>query len=77
MCSYHGWQFAADGSCKDIPQSESPGRYCSMKAAQAGAHPVRAAQGLLWVWGETGPAAAAEAAAAPLKADPDVEDPEK
>jgi phenylpropionate dioxygenase-like ring-hydroxylating dioxygenase large terminal subunit len=45
-----------------------------MKAAQASAHPLKAAQGLLWVWGESGPTAAAEAAAEPLKADPDVED---
>lgn len=48
-----------------------------MKAAQAGSYPVRAAQGLLWVWGESGAAAAEEAAATPLKSCPDVEDSER
>lgn len=37
-------------------------------------HPVRSAQGLLWVWGESGTAAAEEAAATAMKADPGVED---
>lgn len=47
-----------------------------MRAATVAAYPVRAAQGLLWVWGEPGQAAAQEAAATPLKADPDVDDPD-
>ena len=57
-----------------MPQSNTPERYCSMKGAQAEAYPVRVAQGLLWVWGEGGTAAAAEAAAEPLKAEPGVDD---
>ncbi|MER3436102.1 MAG: pheophorbide a oxygenase [Leptolyngbya sp. ERB_1_1] len=51
MCSYHGWQFDAQGVCTRIPQAEDPNliaknrhHYC------ATALPSQEANGLLWVW---------------------------
>jgi phenylpropionate dioxygenase-like ring-hydroxylating dioxygenase large terminal subunit len=47
-CSYHGWQFAADGQCQVVPGlcSEDRGR------AQRATHfAVREQQGLVWVYG--------------------------
>lgn len=75
QCSYHGWEFNAEGKCTDIPQSSSPGSMCSLKATRARGHPVQLRQGLLWVWPEAGPDAATEAAATPAVVAPQLDDP--
>ncbi|KAF6258852.1 hypothetical protein COO60DRAFT_1074951 [Scenedesmus sp. NREL 46B-D3] len=64
MCSYHGWQFDAQGTCTSIPQIGEPAAHaaaCSSKRTCAIAYPSQVAQGLLWVWPD---AASAELAAA-------------
>ena len=69
-CSYHGWVFGGvQGKCSKIPQLSGCSTLVSPGAAAAAAaspracatpRPCRAAQGMLWVWGE-GPRAAAAA----------------
>lgn len=51
MCSYHGWQFDAQGICKHIPQAEDPDLIAKNQEYYcATALPVQEANGLLWVW---------------------------
>jgi phenylpropionate dioxygenase-like ring-hydroxylating dioxygenase large terminal subunit len=57
LCAYHGWRFNGQGACTKIPQSQTPeleAQHCSNSKAGAIAYPTQAAQGLLWVWGESG-----------------------
>jgi phenylpropionate dioxygenase-like ring-hydroxylating dioxygenase large terminal subunit len=72
MCSYHGWQFDAQGSCTHIPQADDPdliaknrGHYC------ATALPAKEANGLLWVWPDADSAAIAPAHSLPLSSQVD------
>ncbi len=67
MCSYHGWQFDAEGVCTRIPQAENPNiltekrdRYC------VEALPTQVAHGLLWVWPDVESAAQAHDRPLPL-----------
>lgn len=67
MCSYHGWQFDAQGVCTHIPQAEDPDlvaknreNYCVT------ALPTQEANGLLWVWPDAGSAAIAFSHSLPL-----------
>jgi phenylpropionate dioxygenase-like ring-hydroxylating dioxygenase large terminal subunit len=67
MCSYHGWQFDAQGICTHIPQAENPqlvtqnqANFCVVSL------PVRQANDLLWVWLDAKTAAQAETTALPL-----------
>ncbi len=47
VCPYHGWKFAADGSCVDIPASRS----CSIpKRARVDTYPVTEKYGWIWVF---------------------------
>ncbi|NES24081.1 MAG: Rieske 2Fe-2S domain-containing protein [Symploca sp. SIO3E6] len=53
MCSYHGWQFDAKGTCTRIPQAEKPelitqnqDNFCAV------VFPSRHANDLLWVWAD-------------------------
>lgn len=64
MCSYHGWQFAEDGTCVAIPQTENPDLLSSPQPQFcATALPSQSANGLLWVWMEaTSPELAANTA---------------
>jgi len=69
QCSYHGWQFGTQGDCVRVPQaaSEDAERVaCSSPKACARVYPVAEAQGMLFIWGESGPEAEAESAAKPL-----------
>lgn len=45
-CAYHGWTWAADGTCSEIPSSCSGG--CS--GIRVKAYEVREKQGFVWVW---------------------------
>lgn len=67
MCSYHGWQFDAEGWCTQIPQAEDP-ELVSKNRAQycATALPTQTANGLLWVWPEAESAAIAPSHPLPL-----------
>ena len=53
-CAYHGWQFAGDGTCVDIPQAIGPDAVTAAAASPKAcgvAYPVAARpDGLLWVW---------------------------
>jgi phenylpropionate dioxygenase-like ring-hydroxylating dioxygenase large terminal subunit len=50
QCAYHGWEFAADGTCSSIPQLGSAFRPASWPAACATAFPACVAQDLLWIF---------------------------
>ena len=68
-CSYHGWQFNADGLCRRIPQADPPEP--SPEQARhlcATAVPCRQEQGLIWLWPD--PASAEQAASTPLPLSP-------
>lgn len=67
MCSYHGWQFDAEGVCTSVPQAEDPDliaknrhHYCATVL------PTQAANGLLWVWMDAKSAEIATAHPLPL-----------
>ncbi|AFY49176.1 Rieske (2Fe-2S) domain-containing protein [Nostoc sp. PCC 7524] len=67
MCSYHGWQFDAQGTCTQIPQAENPelvtknqNNFCVTTL------PVRQANDLLWVWLDAQSPELAAAQALPL-----------
>lgn len=53
MCSYHGWQFDSEGTCRVIPQAANPeivtkneASFCAKKL------PTQQMNGLLWVWAD-------------------------
>ncbi|NJR32393.1 MAG: Rieske 2Fe-2S domain-containing protein [Chamaesiphon sp. CSU_1_12] len=63
LCAYHGWRFDRDGNCTKIPQSQTPALEAQHRAnpkSCAIAYPTQEAQGLLWVWAESGTKAAVE-----------------
>ncbi|MEA5567058.1 Rieske 2Fe-2S domain-containing protein [Anabaena sp. UHCC 0399] len=67
MCSYHGWQFDAQGVCTHIPQAENPeivtknqDSFCVTTL------PVRQANDLLWVWPDAKSAELADQTPLPL-----------
>ncbi|KAG2502238.1 hypothetical protein HYH03_000724 [Edaphochlamys debaryana] len=77
LCAYHAWRFDGCGKVQDIPQVESREAVAKASASPrscARAHPTREAQGLLWVWGESGSAAEAESGAKPLPLIPELDD---
>lgn len=65
MCSYHGWQFDAEGLCRRIPQADpavpEPGQARHLCATRL---PCREAADLLWLWPDA--ASADRAGATPL-----------
>ena len=72
LCSYHGWQFDATGTCTHIPQAENPeilsknrDQYCVT------ALPSQEANGLLWVWPD--PSSATIAFEHPLPLSPQID----
>ncbi|AFY95955.1 Rieske 2Fe-2S domain-containing protein [Chamaesiphon minutus] len=63
LCAYHGWRFGGDGNCTKIPQSQSPELEAQHRAnpkSCAISYPTQQAQGLLWVWAESGAKGAVE-----------------
>jgi len=51
MCSYHGWEFNADGECKSVPQADNPELISKQsKNLCATVYPSRQENDLLWVW---------------------------
>ena len=73
-CRYHGWRFAHDeasgcAKCVLCPQATDEAAAASVKASRRSrlrSLPAKAAHGLLWIWPEEGPDAAATAAKTPL-----------
>ena len=47
-CLYHGWKYAVDGSCLDIPTEPERSGMC--KRVKAKAYPVREAGGMVWAY---------------------------
>ncbi len=63
LCAYHAWRFDGDGNCAKIPQSQTPAIEAQHRAnpkSCAIAYPTQSAQGLLWVWAESGEKGAIE-----------------
>lgn len=61
LCAYHAWRFDGEGKCISIPQSKNAAveaNHCAREKACAIAYPAQEAQGLLWVWPESGEAGA-------------------
>ncbi|GBF96942.1 hypothetical protein Rsub_09022 [Raphidocelis subcapitata] len=74
MCSYHGWEFDAGGACAAIPQiGDERARAAALgsKRSCVASYPVKEEGGLLWVWADASPGAAAAAAAAPMAVIPE------
>jgi phthalate 4,5-dioxygenase oxygenase subunit len=47
-CIYHGWKFATDGSCQEMPaEAENSPMLCRVRAK---AYPVRERNGVLWTY---------------------------
>lgn len=63
-CNYHGWEFDRKGACLANPQSGmlASDPICKADKAKARAFPVQVAQGMLWIWPESGPHAWLESA---------------
>lgn len=64
VCRYHGWEFAKDGKCVDIPMSideNANATACNSKKSCASEYPCKLHAGVLWVWPETGADAFLEA----------------
>jgi phenylpropionate dioxygenase-like ring-hydroxylating dioxygenase large terminal subunit len=67
MCSYHGWQFDAEGVCSHIPQAEDADLIAKNRQYYcATALPAQEANGLLWVWPDADSAAIAPSHPLPL-----------
>lgn len=47
-CLYHGWKYAVDGSCVDIPTEPPGSSLCTRVKAKA--YPVREAGGMVWAY---------------------------
>ena len=54
-CVYHGWKFAVDGRCTEMPAEPADGQFC--KRMRINAYPVQERNGVLWTY--MGPDAAA------------------
>jgi len=70
-CSYHGWQFDAEGVCTQIPQAENPQILVENQQLCAVTLPTRQEQDLLWVWAD--PKSAALAATVELPLSPQID----
>ena len=67
MCSYHGWEFNAQGTCTRIPQAENPEIVTKyQKNLCAVSLPVRQENDLLWVWPDANSPQLAEETPLPL-----------
>jgi phenylpropionate dioxygenase-like ring-hydroxylating dioxygenase large terminal subunit len=72
MCSYHGWQFDAVGTCAHVPQAENPELIAQKKDYYCAiALPTQIANQILWVW--PNPDTKALAAETPLPLSPQVD----
>ena len=66
MCSYHGWQFDAQGVCRSVPQAEAGFAPDQQPQLCATVLPTQIANDLLWVWPDAGSAELAQQTPLPL-----------
>lgn len=67
MCSYHGWQFDAQGTCTRIPQAENPEVIAKNRENFCvSSLPCRQENDLLWVWPDATSAELAASTELPL-----------
>ncbi|CAN0086557.1 unnamed protein product, partial [Phaeothamnion confervicola] len=77
LCAYHAWRFAgSDGQCVDIPQVHVRQKHQSMPSACAKSFPVKVAQGVIFVWPESGPVAKVASAERSPSLVPELDDPD-
>ncbi|GLC46793.1 hypothetical protein PLESTB_001942000 [Pleodorina starrii] len=74
MCAYHAWRFEGSGACTALPYCSPDDPALRSPRSCAVSYPSLQRGGLLWVWGEGGPAAAAAAAAKQPMLPPEVQD---
>ncbi|KAL4448192.1 hypothetical protein ABPG75_005411 [Micractinium tetrahymenae] len=72
QCSLHGWAFDGRGRCTSVPQVVDATHTCASRRACAAAFPTAEAHGLIFVWPDASPGAAAQAAATPLPIPPEL-----
>ncbi|GLC46776.1 hypothetical protein PLESTB_001661000 [Pleodorina starrii] len=73
MCAYHAWRFEGSGACTALPYCSPDDPALRSPRSCAVSYPSLQRGGLLWVWGEGGPAAAAAAAAKQPPLPPEVQ----
>lgn len=74
MCSYHGWQFDAQGVCTQIPQADDAELIAKNRQYYCvTALPTQVANGLLWVWPDADSQAIASTRPLPLSPQVDAE----
>jgi len=76
-CAYHGWRFSGEGKCVKIPQSsdaETEASNCAHFQACLTVYPTQVAQGLIWVWGESGSQALEESQLQKPRLTPELEE---
>ncbi|AFY35948.1 Rieske 2Fe-2S domain-containing protein [Calothrix sp. PCC 7507] len=72
MCTYHGWQFDAQGICTHIPQAENPQLVTkNQQNLCAVTLPTRQENDLLWVWPDA--KSVEQAAITPLPLSPQID----
>lgn len=71
MCSYHGWQFDAQGKCQSVPQAEADFQPQQQAHLCATVLPTQVANDLLWVWPDA--ESAPMAAQTPLPLSPQID----
>ena len=52
VCPYHGWRFAPDGACLDVPAHADPD--FQPDAIRIPSYPVAESQNLVWIWSGEG-----------------------
>ncbi|GBG89787.1 hypothetical protein CBR_g49638 [Chara braunii] len=70
QCSYHGWSFSGDGTCKNVPQDGPEQRVTRSPRACAITVPTRVAHGVVFLWPDESAQGAELAARSPLPLDP-------
>lgn len=78
LCAYHGWRFDNQGHCTHIPQSQTAAletQHRTNPKACAIAYPTQSAQGLLWVWAESGADAISRSQTRSPRLIPELEEP--
>ena len=66
MCSYHGWQFNAQGVCQVVPQAEVSFQPDQQLQLCVTVLPTQVANDLLWVWPDANSADLAQQTPLPL-----------
>eukprot|EP00193_Tetraselmis_chui_P008014 CAMPEP_0177757412 /NCGR_PEP_ID=MMETSP0491_2-20121128/3627_1 /TAXON_ID=63592 /ORGANISM="Tetraselmis chuii, Strain PLY429" /LENGTH=525 /DNA_ID=CAMNT_0019273057 /DNA_START=612 /DNA_END=2189 /DNA_ORIENTATION=+ len=77
LCAYHGWRFEGSGKCTALPQASKPvSEWKPSQVPCAVSYPTKELAGVVFVWPESGPRAAEEAAATAVRGFPEMLDDE-